>query len=234
MNRRMAAGSPASSGLQLQRVIHPADENVPAGNRRALDLRVTAQTEIRVAHHEHFLVDRTMRIMTNDAAFAHRRVFKDKRARLVAMTLRAAFILPRHGQAARRFECVAAMRIMALHATHVAFDDRMMLRQIKFRVDVKMALKTGRRVVARVDDEFSAATGLDVFAARTVARLAAGLAGHCSIAGVNSRVRTGGKFTDDVLMAIRAGLVADVMCAGNLQRHDHGVGRGGTGIQKQQ
>lgn len=232
MNRRMAAGVPAGAPAQKPRVIRVADVNVSAGNVRALDLRMAAQAKIRVALDEHFLVDRAVWIMTDDAAFAQRRMFKDKRARLVAVTLRAAFILPRHRQSARRFENIAAMWIMALHATHVAFDDRVMLRQIKFRVHVEMTLETGRWVVARIDDKFSAAPGLDVLAARPVAGFAACLAGHPRIFKMNPRVRAGGKFADDVFVAVHAGLVADEMRAGNFQRHHHRVGRGGARNQK--
>ena len=76
-------------------------------------------------------------------------MLEDKWPGLVAMALRATFVLPRHGQPARRFHDVAAVRIMALHAVHVPFDNRMMLRQIKFGVDVEMTLKTGRRILAR-------------------------------------------------------------------------------------
>ena len=230
MNRRVAAGSPARSDLQLFRMIRVADVNGLAG---CLDLCVAAHAKIRITVDEHFLVDRTVRSMTGDAAFAHRLVFKNKRARLVAMALGAAFIMPRHGQPARRFENIAAMGIVALPAIHVAFDDRVMLGQIKFRVDVEMTLKTGRRILARVDDEPDAAAGLDVFAARPVTGFAAGLADHRRIVRMNPRVRAGGKLSDDVLVAIGAGLIADIVRAGNFQRSHHGVGRGGTGIQKQ-
>ena len=211
-------------------MIHVADQKLPA---RRLNLCMAAHAKIRIAVDEHFLVDRTVRSMTGDAAFAHRLVFKNKRARLVAMALCAAFIMPRHGQAARRFENIAAMGIVALPAIHVAFDDRVMLWQIKFRVDVEVTLKTGRRVLARVDDEPGAAAGLDVFAARPVTGFAAGLADHRRIVRMNPRVRASGKLSDDVLVTVRAGLVADIMRARNFQRCHHGVWRGGTGIQKQ-
>ena len=76
------------------------------------------------------------------------------------------------------------------------------------------------------------AAGLDMFAARTVAGFAAGFADHRRIFKMNPRVGTGGKFPDDLRVAVHAGLVADVMGAGNFQRHHHFAGRGGAGIQK--
>lgn len=155
-----------------------ADVNVSGGDIRALNLRMAPQAKIRVALDEHFLVDRAVWIMANDAAFAQRRMFKDERSCLVAMTLRAAFILPRHRQSSRRSENVAAVRVVALHAVHVAFDDRMVLRQIKLRVHVEMTLKTGRRVIVWIDDELRRAAGFDVFATWPMAGFAAGLSNH--------------------------------------------------------
>jgi hypothetical protein len=211
-------------------VIHVADVNLAA---HRLDLCVAAHAKIGIALDEHFLVDRTVRSMANDAAFAHRRMFKNKRTRLVTMTLCATFILSRHGQSARRLENIAAMRVMALNAIHVPFDDRMMLGQIKFRVDIEMTLETGRRILARIDDKISTTTGPDVFTARSVAGFAAGLANHHRISGMNPRVRAGGKYADDVFVAIRAGLVANVMRAGNFQRHRHGDRCGVARSQKE-
>lgn len=227
MNRRVAAGSPARSDLQFRIMVHVADVKPPA---RRLNLCVAAQAKIRIAFHEHLLVDGTMGSMTSDAAFAHRLMFKHKWACLIAMALRAALIMPRHGQPARRLEDVTAVRIVALRAAHVPFGDRMMMGQVKFRVDVEMTLKTSRRIRARVDDE-SGPAGLDMFAARPVAGFTAGLAGHRSIARMNPRVRAGGKYPADVLVTVRAALVADIVRTGNFQRSHDGVRRGGAGIQ---
>lgn len=226
MNRRVAAGSPAGSDLQKCRVIRVTDVNVAARNIRALDLRMAAQAKIRVALDEHFLVDRTVWTVAGDAAFAHRRMFKDNRARLVTMTLRTAFIWPRHRQPARRLENVATVRVVAIHATHVAFDDRMMLWQIEFRVHIQMALKTGSWVFTGIDDELGTTAGLNVFAARPVAGFTAGLANHRRLFKMDARVRAGGKLPDDGLMAIRASLVADVMRSRNFQRRHHGARQG--------
>ena len=99
-----------------------------------------------------------------------------------------------------------------------------MLRQIKFRVNIEMTLETRRRVITRVDDEIGAAAGFDVFAARTVTGFAAGLAGHRRSFKMNPRVRAGRKFPDNVLVAVRAGLVTDIMRAGNFQWCHHRAG----------
>ena len=229
----MASGGPTGAHLQKRRVICVADEDV-TGRVRWLHLCVTSQAKIGVAFDEHFLIDRAVWAVTNGAAFAHGFVFKDKGPRLVSVTLRATFILSRHRQSGRRFENVAAVRIVAIHTTHVTFNDWMMLRQIEFGVNIQMTLKTGCWVVAGVNDEFCAAAGFNVFAAGTVAGFATGFTDHCRIFKMNTRVRAGGEFSDDVGVTVRAGFVADVMRAGNFQRHDHRVRCCGTGIQKQQ
>src|SRR6185369_1396642 len=47
-------------------------------------------------------------------------------------------------------------------------------------------------------------------------------------------VGTGGKFPDVIAVAIGAGLIADVMSAGNFRRRQHGAGERGAGKKKQQ
>lgn len=176
---------------------------------------MAAQAKVGVIINKHFLVDRTMRVVADRAAFAHRFMLENKRARLGHVALRATLILPRHGQAALRFEDVTAVRVVAIHAIHVAFDDRMMLRQVKFRLYVQMTLKTGLRFFTGVDDEAGLAAGMDMLAARAVAGLATALAGHRRIFNMQARVRASREFSDNIRMAIGAGPVADVMRSGN-------------------
>lgn len=214
-------------------MIRVADVNVAGGNIRALDLRVTAQAQVGVVSHEHFLVDGTVRTMANRAAFVQGFVFKNKGPGLGLMTLGAALVLPRHRQPARRFEDVAAVRIVAVHAIHVAFDDRVMVRQVEFRLHIEMALKTGLRFFAGVDDELRRAAGTDVFAAGAMAGFAPALAGHPRVFKMQPRVGAGGKFPDDVRMAIGASAIADKMRAGNLERHHDGGRSSRTGNQKE-
>ena len=121
---------------------------------------------------------------------------------------------------------------MAVYATHVAFDNRVMLRQIEFRLHVEMTLKTGLRIFAGVDDQACRAAGANMLAARTVAGFTTALACHGRVCDVQARVWAHGKFPDNFHMAISAGLVADIMRAGNFQRR-YNCGRiCGTGIQK--
>ena len=198
-----------------------ADVNAAGGNIRALDLRMTAQAKIGIIIEEQFLIDGTVGAMANRAAFPQGFMFKNKGPSLGLMTLGATLVLQGHRQPAGRLEDVAAMRIVAIHATHVAFNYRVMMRQIKFRLRIEVALEAGLRIFARVNDEFRRATGTDVFAARTVAGFATALARHRRVFKMQSGVRAGRKFPDDVRMTIGACMVADEMSAGNFQRCHH-------------
>ena len=232
MNGGVTAGGPAGADLEKSRVIRVADVNVAGGNIRALDLRVAAQAQVGIVFDEQFLVDGTVRIVTDGAALAEGLMLENEGPGLGLMALRAALILHRHGQSARGFKDVAAVRIVTVHATHVAFDDGMMLRQVEFALHIEMALETGFGIFAGIDDELRGAAGADVFAAGAMAGFATAFAGHGRIFKVQTRMRTGGKFPDDVGMAIGAGPVAHIMRAGNFQRHgDLGRSRG-TGNQK--
>ena len=131
VNRRVAASVPAGSHLQKTSCDPCCRYKCarPEHSRPALAHGNGAGKGSGSLSTSIFWLIEAVRTVAGDAAFAQRRMFKNKRPRLVAMTLRAAFILPRHRQPARRFENVPAMRIVTLHAAHVAFDDWMMLRQ---------------------------------------------------------------------------------------------------------
>ncbi len=161
-----------------------------------------------------------MGIVANGASFMHGFMLKDKRPGLVLVTLLAALVLSRHRQAARRFKNVAAVRIMAVHATHMAFKDGMMLRQIEFGLDIQMALEAGVRLFAGINDEVGRATGTDMFAAGAVAGFATAFPAHGRVFNMQTGVRAGRKFTDDFRMAISGGMVAHYMRPGNLQRRN--------------
>ena len=87
--------------------------------------------------------------------------------------------------------------------------------------------------MVRIDDELGAAAGGDVFATRSVAGFATAIAGQAGIFKMHPRVGTGGEFLDDLLMTVGAGLVADVVGVGNLQRNKSGAGDGSAGDEKQ-
>lgn len=149
----MTAGGPACPHLEKLGVIRVANVNVACGNAGSLGLRMATEAKVWVIGHEQLFVDGTMRVMAGRAALAHGLVLKDKGPRLRLVTLRATLILPRHGQATGRLEDVAAVRIVAIHAIHETFDDRMMLGEIEFGLHVEVALEAGRGVFPGIDDE---------------------------------------------------------------------------------
>ena len=193
---------------------------------------MAAQAKIGIIFDEHLLVNGAMRVVADDAALTHRFMLEHKRTGLRFMALSAALVLLRHGQAAFRFKNVASVRVVAIHTTHVAFDDGMMLRQVEFGLHVNMALEAGIGIFTRIDDELSRATGADMFAAWPVTGFTTAFAGHGGIFDVKPGMRARGEFSDDVRMAIRTRFIADVMRAGNLKRGDDQKGGGGTGHQK--
>ena len=190
-----------------------ADVNLSRWRRRAGNLGMTAQTEIGIALNQKIPIDRTVRVMTGGAAFAQGVVFEDHGPGLRTVTLRATFVQAGHGQAAGGFENVAAMRIVALHTIHARFKDGMVLRQMKLAFDIVVALKTRRGILARIDDESSPATGLDVLAAGAMTGFAARTSGQLVPAGISAGMGTGRIDRDNASVALRARLVADKMGA---------------------
>jgi hypothetical protein len=227
----MAAGRPAGAVAQEGAVVNITEKKRSA---RGLCLGVAFDAQIVIALHEHLGIDGTVRVMADRAAFAQRGVLENERAGLFAMTLGAILVLPRHGEPAGGLHDIHPVGIVALHAIHFAFNDRMMLREVKFGPGFLMTLEAGFRVLAGIDDEFfeSAAAGHgDVLAAWAMTGFAAALAGHSGIGDAQPGVRTAGEDAGNVGMTIHARLVADVSRAFDLQRsNDFPVG--GTGIEQ--
>lgn len=164
-----------------------------------------------------------MWIVASDAAFAHRFVLKNERARLLSMTLRATFVLSRHRQANGGFENIRAVWIVALHAVHFVFENRMMMRQLKFRVRLEMAFETRGRIFVRIDDKLSSRRR-DMFAAGAVARFATGAAGQFLPRNIkmNPRMNAARKFVRNRRVTIGADFISDEGRAGDFQRDENG------------
>ena len=219
----MAAGGPARAAFDVGSVGNFTDVEIAGRDGRALNLQVALEAKIVVALDEELVVDRPVRLVAGGASFAQGFVFENERATLFAMTLRAGFVEARHGEAAGGLHDVVAVRVVTIHAVHLAFDDWMMLREAEFRMDVEMTLKTGGGIFAGIDDESSAtAADADVFAGGPVAGFAAGDLSKFDVVLVEAAVGAGGEGARDVGMTIHAGGVADKMSAGNMRWHGHG------------
>jgi hypothetical protein len=118
-----------------------------------LHLRVTAQAQVWIWLDQHLAIDRTVRLMTGRASFAHGLVFKDKPPRLLAMAGGALLVQPRHGKTTRGLHNVGPMRIVALNAMHLPFEHWMMLRQAELGVDIEVTGEARLRFAPRIDDE---------------------------------------------------------------------------------
>lgn len=162
--------------------------------------------------------------MASGAAFAQSFMFENETSGLFAVAARALFVQPRHAQSPGRLHDIEAVRIMALHAIHFPFTNRMVLREIELGMNFEMTGEARLRFSLRVHDEFSApAACRDMLAAGPMARFAAGAADwHHGGLYVNARVRTGRECPGIVSMAIDAAFVADKCRSFDLRRRNHG------------
>src|SRR5262252_8983593 len=158
VHRSVAPRAPTGALAQVERVGSMADVDFSWGDTRSLDLRVAFEAEVSVTLDQHLAIDRAVWVVANGAALPQSLMLEDKGPGLFAMAPGAILVEPRHSQPAGSLKDVTAVRIVALHAIHVAFEDRVMLGQVEFGVGLKMALKTRCWVSARVDDELSAST----------------------------------------------------------------------------
>jgi len=159
-----------------------------------------------------------MRIVADRTAFAHGRVLIDKGPCLLPMTICARLVHARHGESTRRFHDVHAVRIVALNTIHFAFENGMMLRKMKLRLNIQVALKARLGFLAGIDNvlfEASAPAHRYVSASWPVAGFAAGLAAHARMLQPQPRMRAGGKSARNLLVAVGTGLVAYVCGAFN-------------------
>ena|SRR6476661_8722024 len=178
--------------------------------------------------------------MANDASLAHRLVFIDEWAPLLCVTFEAGFVSAQESKAAGSELllniCRGALggdpfvRFMAIAAAHLAFQHRMMMRQLKCCANVQVTLETGVRRFSRVDDRARSAASLDVQAPRSVARLATHVL--CIFPfRLQSRVSGCSEVAHDLFVAGRAFLRADELRAGNAGRRENCSCRRAAGKQ---
>jgi len=120
--------------------------------------------------------------MANDASLAHRLVFIDEWAPLLCVTFEAGFVSAQESKAAASelllnicrgaLDCDPFVRFVAITATHLAFQHRMMMRQLERRANLQVTLETSVRRLSRIDDRARFAASLHMQAPRSVARLA--------------------------------------------------------------
>jgi len=120
--------------------------------------------------------------MASDTTLTHCLVLINKWSALLCVTFEAGFVSGQESKAAASElllnVCRGALdrepfvRFMAIAAAHLAFQDRMMMRQLKCRANFQVTLETSVRRLSRIDDRARFAASLHVQAPRSVARLA--------------------------------------------------------------
>src|SRR5207248_9573452 len=98
---------------------------------------------------------------------------------------------------------------MTLHTVDPAFNQRMMLGQVKLSVDLEVTVEADRRVLPRINNEPPATGRLDVFAGGAVTGLATRQTSPFHILFMKTGVGAAWKQSRNVAMAIGADLVAD-------------------------
>jgi hypothetical protein len=140
---------------------------------------VAFQAERLVTFVKQSLIDRAMRRMTHNATFAHRLVFIDERTALRGVTLKTGTVLAKeshpttmntplgHARGAT-LHGIALVGLMTVGATHLSFQDRVMMRQLKIPSDIEVTLQAGLRRFPRINDQVRRAATLRMKTSRAV------------------------------------------------------------------
>ena len=209
----MTTRAPAGPSVHKRGVIEIADVEVAGGR---LLLEVTAQTKRLVSRDQQSGVNAPVRVVACGATFTHRLMLEHKRPELLHVALGADFILP-HELRPAALDHGTFVRVVAVSATDLAFDNGMVRRQIELGLLVQMALETGLGRFARIDDGFGPSAGFNVLAAGPVTGFTTNVLGvvagsHQMIMGCALEVAS------DFFMALFAGFRANISGSGNLRR----------------
>ena len=214
----MTTRRPARAHAQKAGVVDVPDKHRARKDSRSLVLGMATQTQVRIALDQQFGVDGAMRSMAGRATFPHGRMLENKRSRLGSVALRTIFVQPRHGQAARRLEYVAAVWIVAFRTTDFLLGQWMVLRQMKLCFGGTMALKARRWILARIHNVPATSSAADMQTPGAVTGFATGLACGSRILQPDSRVGARGKNAADIRVTFGAGFIADECCSRYVRR----------------
>lgn len=130
--------------------------------------------------------------MTTRAALPHGFVFEDKPPSLFLVTLGAVFPLQLKRELALWLANLPSVRLVAIHAVHLPLRNEVMIRHAEFRVRLEVAVKTGRRILPRIHDEFvqTLTTRGHMPTARPVTGFTTCFPGHLELRGMKLPVRT--------------------------------------------
>lgn len=214
----MTPGRPAGASRQKTGMIHFANVNRAVCT---LLLEVALKAEGLVPLGQHLRVDRSVRDMAGGAAFAQRLMLENKRSPLLGVALETGLVPAHHVGRAPPLDDRSLVWVVAVRAAHLAFRHRVMIWQVELSASFQVALKTGFRIFAGIDDRICRAAGLHVEAARSVTAFASGSV--CRILALRHQARMIGspEVADDFRVAVGAGIVTHKARARNGGgRHD--------------
>jgi hypothetical protein len=165
----MTSRGKASAAAEEGRVV-PGAYEYPA--RTGLLLEVAFETEVGVPFDQHPGVHGPMRLMARGASLANGLVLEDKRASLGRVAPAAGIKLRRQAGPPRDHR-VALVRIVAIRAAHLAFEDGMMAGKSEPGSHFEMAAEASFGGFIWINDGVMGAAGLVMQAARAMTRFAA-------------------------------------------------------------
>jgi len=121
MNGFMTTRAPAGPTVHERGVIKIADVDVAIG---LLLLEMAAQAKRLIARNEQSGIHAPVRVVACRAAFAHRLMLEHERSELLRVALGADIILPHEFRPAA-LDHRTFVRVVAVSATYLAFDDGM-------------------------------------------------------------------------------------------------------------
>ena len=194
-------------------------------------LEVALETKRMVGRPEHLGIHRPMVGVAGHAPFTNSFMLKYEGPLLRRMALQTGVIGT--GQlGSTRDDRIAPVRVVAIRTRHLAGQDRMGIRQVKFSMFVQMTLETGLRGPPGIDDGADLPEGCQMHAARTVAALTPDELGGIALV-LEKRVGRRVKKLSLIGMAGGAGARSDKHGSGDLRRSHHGTAGGGAGDEEQ-
>jgi hypothetical protein len=166
MDRFVASSRPTMAARKPRGMVLATDQNSSTGR---LLLEMAPEAKIGIARDEHFLIYRSVHRVTGGATFSNGFVFKDKRSCLGSMAFPAGLMFGQQGGAAP-CDCRSLMGVMTIATTHLAFNNRVMVRQIKLAALIQVTFEADFWRFSRIDNGIRRATALIVNATRSMAR----------------------------------------------------------------
>lgn len=139
-------------------------------------LEMAAQAKRLIARNQQTRIDAAMWIVTGDATFAHRLMLEHKWTLLRRVAFNANIIF-RHEFRPAAFNHVTFVRIVAINAADLAFDDGMVRGQIELSLLIQMTCETCLRRLVRINDSVGRAARLNMETAGTMTRFAPNIFG---------------------------------------------------------